>query len=60
MDRLTPAWRKSSYSGSGVNCVETGATPGAVLVRDTKNQSTGPVLQLAPAAWIRFTTAVKH
>ena len=28
MERLNPAWRKSSYSGNGgANCVEVGAVP---------------------------------
>ncbi|MGW3955546.1 DUF397 domain-containing protein [Streptomyces sp. NPDC004752] len=31
------AWTKSSYSGAeGGECVEVAATPGAVLVRDSK------------------------
>lgn len=60
MERLTPLWRKSSYSGSGINCVEAGAAPGAVLVRDTKNHGNGPVLRIAPGDWKRFTTSIKH
>ena len=39
------SWRKSSYSGNnGGNCVEAGSAPGAVLVRDTKQDEHGPVL----------------
>ena len=31
-------WRKSSYSGnSGGNCTEVAPSPGAVLVRDSKD-----------------------
>jgi hypothetical protein len=60
MERLNPAWRKSSYSGNGgVNCVETGSTPGLVLIRDTKDQGHGPVLRVSPAQWQRFTTSIK-
>ena len=60
MERMTTDWRTSSYSGNGLNCVETCTTSGAVLVRDTKNRGTGPVLRLTPAAWTVFTTTVKH
>jgi hypothetical protein len=60
MERLNPAWRKSSYSGNGgANCVETGAAPGAVLVRDTKDRGSGPVLRVTHADWRRFTASVK-
>lgn len=50
-----PAWFKSSYnsSGDGNDCVEVAMSPGAVLVRDSKN-SQGPRLTLAPAAWADF------
>jgi Domain of unknown function (DUF397) len=60
MERLNPAWRKSSYSGNGgANCIETGIAPGAVLVRDTKDRGSGPVLRVTPADWRRFTASVK-
>lgn len=55
-----PAWRTSSYSGSGGGqCTEVAVTPGAVLVRDTKDR-TGPVLRFSPAAWRRFADQVKR
>jgi hypothetical protein len=81
MERLTPTWRKSSYSGNGGincvevatlpwrksthsadgnNCVELGTTSGAVLIRDTKTNGTGPVLRVTPTAWHRFTTSLKR
>ncbi|WP_155057520.1 DUF397 domain-containing protein [Streptomyces blattellae] len=48
------AWFKSSYStGGGGECVEIAATPGAVLVRDSK-QVTGPVLAVGAEAWAGF------
>jgi uncharacterized protein DUF397 len=53
-------WRKSSYSGNGGGeCVEVGASPGAVVVRDTIDR-TGPVLWFTPAAWRRFAGQVKR
>jgi hypothetical protein len=58
---LTSCWRKSSYSsdGCGANCVEVGPVRGAILVRDTKDTGTGPVLRVTPATWTRFTRAVR-
>lgn len=47
-------WRKSSYSDNGGECVEVAAAD-HVLVRDTKQDRTGPVLRFAPEAWRRFT-----
>jgi hypothetical protein len=53
-------WRKSSYSGNGGGeCVEIGASPGAVVVRDTTDR-TGRVLRFTPAAWRRFASQVKQ
>ena len=53
-------WRKSSYSGNGGGeCVEIGASPGAVVVRDTTDR-TGPVLRFTQAAWRRFADQVKQ
>jgi hypothetical protein len=53
-------WRKSTYSSSnGGNCVEVAATDD-VLVRDTKQDGTGPVLRFTPAAWRRFARQVKR
>jgi len=57
---VNPSWRKSSYSGNGGGgCVEAGHIPGAVLVRDTQQFGTGPILQVAPVDWRRFTSAVR-
>ena len=53
-------WRKSTYSNNGgLNCVEAGHVPGAVLVRDTKDNGAGPILRVTPANWTRFTAAVR-
>ncbi|MEV7420173.1 DUF397 domain-containing protein [Streptomyces sp. NPDC089919] len=50
------AWRKSSYSDSseGDDCVEVGATPYAILVRDSKAVPGGPTLAFGSAAWAGF------
>jgi hypothetical protein len=57
---VNPGWRKSSYSGNGgTQCVEAGHVPGVILVRDTAQHGTGPVLRLTPAAWTRLTRAVR-
>ncbi|MEU0852197.1 DUF397 domain-containing protein [Streptomyces flaveolus] len=47
-------WRKASYSGDqGGNCVEVASLPSSVAVRDSKDPA-GPVLALAPAAFVTF------
>ncbi|ROO89542.1 uncharacterized protein DUF397 [Actinocorallia herbida] len=44
-------WRKSSYSGSGDQCVEVAALPGgACAIRDSKNPSL-PTVLLSPAGF---------
>jgi hypothetical protein len=56
----TLPWRKSSYSdGNGGACVEAAHVPGTVLVRDTKNDGSGPVLRLTGTDWTRFARAVR-
>jgi hypothetical protein len=59
---LDHQWRKSRYSGNSgsANCVEAGNAPGAVLIRDTKDNGHGLVLQITPGGWKRFTTSIKH
>jgi Domain of unknown function (DUF397) len=48
-------WRKSSYSGgSGGDCVEVAEASGRLLVRDTQQAGTGPVLTFSAPAWRRF------
>lgn len=67
-------WHKSSFCGSGGNCVEVGykistfchtggcvevgMPAGEVLVRDTKDRSR-PALSFSPSAWRAFTEAIK-
>jgi hypothetical protein len=62
MERVDSAtWRKSSFSGSnGGNCIESASVPGAVLVRDTKDGGSGPVLAFGPAAWTKFCASLKN
>ena len=55
---IDPRWRKSSYSDNGGECVEVAGDGDRVLVRDTKQDRTGPVLRFAPEAWRRFTGRV--
>lgn len=52
-DGLT--WFKSSYSSNGNegDCIEVAATPGTVLVRDSKDVHR-PHLAHAPHAWAAF------
>lgn len=53
-------WRKSTYSASGgANCVEVGHRVGRVLIRDTKDRGTGPVLTVSPSAWRTFTRSMR-
>ncbi len=56
---IDPRWRKSSYSDNGGECVEAGEAGRGVLVRDTKQDRTGPVLLFVPDAWRRFTGQMK-
>ena len=61
MEAIDNGWRKSSYSGNGgADCVEVGQAPAVLLVRDTKQADTGPVLRLTPGAWRRFADQVKR
>lgn len=47
-------WAKSSYSSNeDAACVEVAATPGTVLVRDSKDTA-GPRLTFGPGAWSAF------
>jgi len=52
------AWRKSTHSTNTGQCVEV-AADGGVLVRDTTEDGTGPVLSIAPAAWTAFLTTIR-
>jgi hypothetical protein len=53
------AWRTSSYSNIGGNCVEVAATGGIVGVRDTQDRA-GAVLAFSPEAWQDFATQTRN
>jgi hypothetical protein len=55
---ITGAWRKSSYSDTNGNCVETASGNGAIMVRDAKDQG-GAVLSVPSGAWQTFTDKLK-
>ena len=52
------AWRTSSYSGSGDNCVEVAPAGSGVLLRDTKDHGSGPVIAFSAAQWAAFLAEV--
>jgi uncharacterized protein DUF397 len=54
-----PRWRTASYSGGQGNCVEVGNSGRAVLVRDTKQADSGPVLRFSAEQWRRFAVEVR-
>jgi hypothetical protein len=58
MEQVDPRWRTASYSGNGVNCVEAGTVPGAVLIRDTTDRD-GGTLAFRAEAWASFTAALR-
>lgn len=59
MQRVTPNWRTSTYTGDE-NCVEVADNePTKVLVRDTKTRSRG-VVAIRPAAWEAFVELAKE
>ncbi|MDH6109369.1 hypothetical protein P3T36_000141 [Kitasatospora sp. MAP12-15] len=59
VDLTCASWRKSTYSGSGGQCVEVAdGFPGIVPVRDSKDPS-GPALVLTSDAFAAFVAGVK-
>ncbi|MBR7839666.1 DUF397 domain-containing protein [Actinospica durhamensis] len=46
---MEAGWRKSSYSNGQGNCVEFKQEDGLILVRDSKQGGTGPVLRFTHA-----------
>jgi hypothetical protein len=60
VEPLSTGWRKSSYStNGGQNCLEAASAPGAVLVRDSKDEGNGPVLRLTAGDWARLTRSIR-
>ena len=59
IDPASLAWRKSSYSEGGGECVETAVLPDRrVAVRHSKRPGTA-VLLYSPAEWSAFLAAAK-
>ena len=58
-DSVRRAWRKSSYSGGGNNCVEVATDDATVAVRDSKDPEGGELAFSVPA-WTAFTTAIRR
>ncbi|WP_067484064.1 DUF397 domain-containing protein [Actinomadura hibisca] len=49
-ERFRPAWRRSSRSTDGENCVEVAGMPAEIAVRDSKDPG-GPRLLVPRRAW---------
>ncbi|MGC5399118.1 DUF397 domain-containing protein [Streptomyces sp. DT20] len=58
-DLEAAAWRKSSYSGQGGDCIEVAGLTARTAVRDSKNP-TGPALILGNRAWAAFVEDAKQ
>jgi hypothetical protein len=52
-------WRVATYTGGQGNCVEVGALPTMIAVRDTKNREDGPVLRFDLPTWRAFMQRLK-
>ena len=52
------AWRKSTYSGTNGDCIETASGQGVILVRDTKSRD-GGTLAFSAGAWVSFVTSFR-
>ena len=55
----TLEWRKSSYSGSGNNCVEVASMAAAVAVRDSKSPDGGHLV-FGAEDWKAFIRSIKR
>ncbi|MGI9099547.1 MAG: DUF397 domain-containing protein [Solirubrobacteraceae bacterium] len=53
------AWRKSSYSDGGADCVETAVLPDRRIALRHSKQPDGALLLYTPAEWRAFITGVK-
>jgi hypothetical protein len=61
VDRTNPelAWHKSTFSGTGQDCVEVADLPGGgKAVRDSKDQD-GPHLEFTAGEWDAFRKGVR-
>jgi hypothetical protein len=53
------AWRKSTFSSGGGDCVEIAPDALSVLVRDSRNRS-GAVLAMSPSQWSAFLRRIRN
>jgi hypothetical protein len=53
------AFRKSSYSGRGDNCVEIADLPAGAAVRDTKNRASGH-LEFGSREWAALLSTLRN
>lgn len=62
MDRSTDlaAWRKSSLSGNGENCVEVADLPGGGRAVRNSKRPDGAVVEFTPGEWDAFIGGVKQ
>jgi hypothetical protein len=58
MGNVSAEWRKSSYSGTNGNCVETASSAGTIAVRDTTDRD-GGILAFSADAWAAFTATIR-
>jgi hypothetical protein len=57
-DLSRAAWRKSTYSGNGGDCVEVADVGPAIAVRDSKDPE-GPHLDFSAHEWQAFVTGLR-
>ncbi|KOX16699.1 DUF397 domain-containing protein [Nocardiopsis sp. NRRL B-16309] len=60
MHSSTLRFRKSSYSGSGDNCVEIADVAGGAAVRDTQHRDLGNLTFADPGEWRAFLAAARR
>jgi len=56
---VNAVWAKSTRSNPSGNCVEVMKNPDQVLVRDTKDNGSGPILTFTRDEWIAFIDGAK-